>query len=311
MSATKWLGDMAMKLRTIGRHGKEGLKNFGRNGWMTFASVSSVTVALLLVGFFIALMLNLNHIANNIKGQVEVKAYVDQTATHAQTEELRSHIKALPLVKSVKFVSKKQGLNELIKSMSHNGQQAPVLVSLRKENPLPNSFVIEPKKPENSAIIAKQVKSLSNVSTVRYGKKTVNKLFHVINIARDIGLALIIGLLFTAVFLIGNTIKLTIVSRRREIEIMKLVGATNGFIRWPFFIEGLLLGILGSAIPIGLLISGYSSFYDFFYRHYATMFVQLLPLNPEIYYLSVGLGLIGACIGVWGSVTSVRKFLRV
>lgn len=308
----KCLGDMAMKLRTMGRHGKEGLKNIGRNGWMTFASISSVTVALLLVGFFIALMLNLNHIANTIKGQVEVKAYVQQTATTAQMKELQKNIEALPLVKSVKFVSKKQGLNELINSMSHNGKKPPVLLSLRQENPLPNSFVIQPKKPENSAIIAKQVKSLNYVSDVRYGKQTVNKLFRVIHVARDIGIALIIGLLFTAVFLIGNTIKLTIVSRRREIEIMKLVGATNGFIRWPFFVEGLLLGIMGSAIPIGLLISGYSSFYNFFYRHYTMMmFVKLLPLNPEIYYLCVGLGLIGACIGVWGSVTSVRKFLKV
>lgn len=300
-----------MKYRTLGRHWKQGMKNLGRNGWMTFASVSSVTVALVLVGFFMALMLNLNHVANNIKGQVEIKAYIDQTASHAQINKLESDIKSLPHAGSVKFVSKKDGLNQLIKSMSNSGQEAPVLKSLRSENPLPNSFVVKAKNPNDTAALANEIKPLANVTRVNYGQKTVQKLFHVTNVARDIGLVLICGLLFTAVFLIGNTIKLTIVSRRTEIEIMKLVGATNGFIRWPFFVEGLLLGIFGAVIPIVLLIEGYSYLYSMFYKHYSTFFFKLLPLNPEISYLAVGLGLIGACIGVWGSVTSVRKFLKV
>lgn len=300
-----------MKYRTYGRHWKQGLKNLGRNGWMTFASVSSVTVALVLVGFFMALMLNLNHVANTIKGQVEVKAYIDQTASHTQINKMEKKIKALPHVGTVKYVSKKEGLNQLIKSMSEHGQEAPVLQSLKSENPLPNSFVVKAKNPTDTAAVANEIKPLNNISRVNYGQKTVKKLFHVTNIARDIGLVLICGLLFTAVFLIGNTIKLTIVSRRTEIEIMKLVGATNWFIRWPFFVEGLLLGVMGAILPIFILVEGYSYLYGFFYRHYSTVFVGLLPLNPEISYLAAGLGLIGACIGVWGSVTSVRKFLKV
>jgi cell division transport system permease protein len=302
---------MAMKLRTFGRHGKEGLKNLGRNGWMTFASISSVTVALLLVGFFTALMVNLNFISDQVRHQVEVRVDIDKATTKAQTMELKKKIEALPLVANVKYVTKKENLNELIESMSRNGKENPALASLRDENPLPNSFQVKTKHPEDAITVANAIKPFDNVTSVKYGdgKGTVEKMLSITDTARNVGLAIIIGLLFTAVFLIGNTIKLTILSRRKEIEIMKLVGATNGFIRWPFFVEGLLLGVLGAVVPIVLLWTGYDTFYDIFLKNYS--FFDLIPLYPAIYYLAGGLLLIGAFIGVWGSVTSVRKFLRV
>ncbi|HEX7064444.1 MAG TPA: permease-like cell division protein FtsX [Bacillales bacterium] len=302
-----------MKLRNFKRHGKEGLKNLGRNGWMTFASVSSVTVALLLVGFFIALMLNLNFISTQIKDDVAVKAYIVRTATDDQIDQLHEEIQALPRVANVKFIPKEQGLENLIESMSHDGEEATVLADLRDENPLPDSFKIKGKDPEDAIAIKKAVEQLDYVTKAKYGdgKGTVKNLFNVTDTARNVGLALIIGLLFTTVFLIGNTIKLTIVSRRREIEIMKLVGATNSFIRLPFFVEGLLLGVLGSILPIALLIVAYRAFYDIFYHNYEMTFIELIPLNPTIYYLCGGVLLIGALIGIWGSVTSVRKFLKV
>ncbi|HEU5139242.1 MAG TPA: permease-like cell division protein FtsX [Bacillales bacterium] len=302
-----------MKLRNFKRHGKEGLKNLGRNGWMTFASVSSVTVALLLVGFFMALMLNLNFISTQIKGDVAVKAYIQRTATDDQIDQLKEEIQSLPLVATVEFIPKEQGLENLIDSMSHGGEDAPVLADLRDENPLPDSFKIKGKTPEDAITIKKAVEGMDFVTKAKYGdgKGTIKNLFNVTDTARNVGLALIIGLLFTTVFLIGNTIKLTIVSRRREIEIMKLVGATNGFIRLPFFVEGLLLGVLGSVLPIALLIIAYRAFYDIFYQNYEMTFIELIPLNPTIYYLCGGVLLIGALIGVWGSVTSVRKFLKV
>lgn len=299
-----------MKLRTILRHGKEGLKNLGRNGWMTFASVSSVTIALLLVGFFMALMINLNAISNQIKNDVEVKAYVQQTANKADTNKLKKQIEDIPEVASVKYVPKKEGWKEFLDSMGTSEGDSSVFASI-DSNPLPDAFEIQPKHPESSGTIAEAIKPLNQVSKVNYGKDTVEKLFSVTDTARNIGLVLIIGLLFTAIFLIGNTIRLTIVSRRKEIEIMKLVGATNGFIRWPFFTEGLTLGVLGSVLPIVLLLMGYQGFYNYYYENYSTTFVQLVPMAPLIYYLAAGLLLVGMLIGVWGSVTTVRKFLRV
>lgn len=299
-----------MKYRTFLRHGKEGLKNLGRNGWMTFASFSSVTIALLLVGFFMALMINLNAISDQIKDDVQVKAYIQKTADNADKDQLKKEIQQVPEVDSVNYVSKEEGWEEFTESMSQGDGDASAFTSI-KSNPLPDAFEIDPEKPESSGAIANAIKPLDNVSKVKYGKNTVEKLLDVTNIARNIGIILILGLVFTAIFLVGNTIKLTIVSRRQEIEIMKLVGATNSFIRWPFFVEGLMLGILGSVLPVVLLLVGYNSLYQFYYENYGTMLIRLVPMEPTIYYLAAGLLLVGMFIGVWGSLNSARKFLKI
>lgn len=296
-----------MKLRTLGRHGKESVKSLVRNGWMTFASVSAVTVALLLVGLFLTVMLNLNSIANQIENNVEVHVFIDQTASKAQEDQLGQQLKQIPNVKSVKFEPKQQGLDSLVKSMGKDGQ---VFSSLKSENPLPDVYVIKTKLPKQTIAVAEKVKQFKNVSDVRYGKGTVENLFKVIDIARNVGIVLIIGLGFTAIFLIANTIKLTIVARSREIEIMKLVGATNAFVRWPYFLEGLFLGILGSILPILVLGFGYKTLYDAYGQQYK-LFVHLIPSATMITYLGSMLLCAGAIIGVWGSVSSVRKFLKI
>src|SRR5690606_38771859 len=149
------------------------------------------------------------------------------------------------------------------------------------------------------------------VHSVNYGKGKVEKIFSAVKVSRNIGIGLILGLVFTAMFLISNTIKITIFARQREIEIMKLVGATNSFIRWPFFLEGLFLGILGSLIPIGIILGFYNFLYDLIQPQLNGTFLELLAFNPFAYQVTGLLLLIGAFIGVWGSLMSVRKFLKV
>jgi cell division transport system permease protein len=297
-----------MKFKTLLRHNKEGIKNLARNGWMTFASVSAVTVTLLLVGVFLLLLLNINAIATQLEDDVEIRVYLDITADEKQQDELKKRIDKISNVKSIKFVSKEEGLAEFIESL---GEQGEVFKFLEDENPLPDAYVVKTTDPQDTAKVAEQIQHYEHVSSINYGKGTVEKLFKVTETARNIGIILILGLLFTAMFLIANTIKLTIVSRGREIEIMKLVGATNSFIRWPFFVEGLLLGIIGALIPIVLLYFGYQLLYEAFSVNLATLFVQLLPVNTLMLKLSGLLISLGALIGVWGSLTSVRKFLRV
>lgn len=297
-----------MKLRTLGRHGKEGLKNIGRNGWMTFASISAVTVALILVGLFLTVMFNLNKIAGEVENNVEVRVYVSQTASKADQQALKDQLSHVKYVKSVDYQSKQEGLNNLIKSMGNDGS---VFSSLKKENPLPNAFILKTDQPKQTIYVANKVKKFDHVQEVRYGKGTVEKLFKVVDTARNVGAVLIIGLLFTSIFLIANTIKLTIVARRTEIEIMKLVGATNSFIRWPYFVEGLLLGVLGSVVPILLIVFGYREVYSRFSGKFSSFFVELVPYHTMALYMSLLLLGIGAVIGVWGSVNSVRKFLRI
>lgn len=297
-----------MKLRTIARHARESVKNLGRNGWMTFASISAVTVALVLVGLFLTVMFNLNKIAGDIENNVEVRVYVDQSANKAQQQQLKNQLEKVHNVRSVTFQSKEKGLNNLLHSL---GNDSSAFDNLKKENPLPNVFILKTSQPKETLQVAKEVKNYPHVSTVRYGKGTVEKLFKFVDIARNIGIVLIIGLLFTSVFLIANTIKLTIVARRQEIEIMKLVGATNAFVRWPYFMEGLMLGVLGSIIPIALVAIGYHFVYDKFSGKLSTFFIQLIPYSTMTLYLSLLLLSIGAVIGVWGSLSSIRKFLKV
>ncbi|WP_053218591.1 permease-like cell division protein FtsX [Virgibacillus senegalensis] len=297
-----------MKFNTFKRHLREGAKNIRRNGWMTIASVGAVTTTLILVGAFLALMLNLNQVAGNIEEDVEIKALVEVTADEAQVDEIRQQIENIPDVASIDYSSKEEELNGLIESM---GEQGETWEMFEQDNPLNDAFVVKTADPLDTFNVASELEKIDNIQEVNYGEDVVQNLFRFNKYARNIGLALIIGLVFTAIFLISNTIKITIMARSKEIGIMKLVGATNAFIRWPFFIEGLLLGVLGSIIPIAVIISGYY-YLDTNVSQLITFdFVSLMPFNPFAWQLSLIILGIGAVIGVWGSVMSVRKFLKV
>lgn len=297
-----------MKLRTLGRHVREGSKNLGRNGWMTFASISAVAVMLLVVGAFLLLIMNVNHFASVIEDDVEIRVYIELTATPEQQDELRAQIETTPDVAEVTFLGKDEGLNQLIDSLDERGQ---VFESIRSENPLNDVFVVEASSPQLTEPVAGLLEEMPYVERVDYGQDVVERLFAFTDLFRTVGLVLVLAMMFTAMFLIANTIKLTIVARKREIQIMKLVGATNGFIRWPFFIEGLLLGVVGSLIPILLIGFGYSYLISNFGERFEIMFFSLLPVFPYIWQIAALLIGIGAFIGVWGSIVSVRKFLKV
>ncbi|MCA0971292.1 permease-like cell division protein FtsX [Halobacillus litoralis] len=297
-----------MKIKTFGRHGKEGFKNLTRNSWMSVASISAVTVTLLLVGVFATILLNLNFIGAQIEEDVEVRVFIDLTASEQEQEQLRQEIEDISQISSVEFQSKEEGLNELINSLGNEGE---VFESLREENPLNDVFIVQTEEPEDTIEVAETIQGLQTVEKVEYAKETVERLFNVMDIARNVGLAIIAGLLFTAMFLIANTIRITIVARKREIEIMKMVGATNWFIRWPFLIEGVLIGILGAVIPIALVVLGYNFLFTEIQTRFPTLFIDLLPVYPFVLEVSGILLLMGITIGLWGSFTSIRKYLKV
>ncbi|AKU26353.1 permease-like cell division protein FtsX [Anoxybacillus geothermalis] len=297
-----------MTLHTFKRHVRESMKSLGRNGWMTFASASAVTVTLLLVGVFFVVMFNINHFAQKVENDVEIRVHIELTADNQQKNALRRQIEAIPNVKEVRYSSKDEELKRLIKSMGEEGSSFRLF---EQDNPLSDVYVVKAARPQDTVKIAKQIETLPFVHKVNYGQGTVEKLFDALKVARNVGLVLILGLLFTAMFLISNTIKITIFARRREIEIMRLVGATNGFIRWPFFLEGLWLGMLGALFPIAALSIVYYNVYQVYEQWVSLPFFELLPFSPFMWQLSGLLLVIGAGIGVWGSVMSVRKFLKV
>lgn len=297
-----------MRFRTLKRHIREGFKNIYRNGWMTIASVLAVTLTLILVGAFLMLILNLNEMANKLESDVEIKVLIELTADEEQINQLGDDIKAIDGIKSIVFSSKDEELQNLIKDMGESGKSWELY---EQDNPLHHAYVVRGENPTETKEIAQKIEKIDNVEGIDYGETIVKRLFQFNDYARNIGLVLVIGLVSTAIFLISNTIKLTIMARSTEIGIMKLVGATNGFIRWPFFIEGLLLGVLGSVIPITAVLAGYYYLETNIKDKITFSFVELLPFNPFALQLSLLILAIGTFIGVWGSVMSVRKFLKV
>mgnify|MGYP001954117202 CR=1 FL=1 len=297
-----------MKARTLRRHFRESFKSLRRNGWMTFASISAVTVTLLLVGVFLVIMMNLNKVAQSVEEDVEIRVHIDVAATPEDQEILKKKIEQIKEVKSVTFSPKEKELDNLIDSLGEEGEAFKLF---EQDNPLNDVFVVKTKNPQDTQMVAAKIEKFDYASKVKYGKDVVENLFKLVNTSRNVGIVLIIALLFTAMFLISNTIKLTIYARSTEIEIMRLVGATNSFIRWPFFLEGLMLGIFGSIIPIAVISVLYQYAYDYISPKIQGHFIKILEFSPFIYQVSGLLLLMGALIGIWGSVMSVRKFLKI
>lgn len=302
---------MAMIFKSGIRHLREGFKGTLRNGWMTFAAVSAVTITLLLVGVFALVMFNVNEISENVENDVEIQVFVTRTAEEAKVENLGENLEQIPGVASVTFSSKEEELENFRNQL---GEDANAYGTVEKDNPLHDRYIVKASDPLNTETVAKAVQSLDNVDKVTYGQDYIDKMFAFFNGIRIGGLALIVGLTLMAMFLISNTIKMTIFSRRREIEIMRLVGAKNSFIRWPFFIEGLLLGVLGALIPIAVIYFGYDVAYSALQPSLDQLNSDIFKLiDPSVLTTQVSLVLLalGAFIGIWGSTTSLGRFLKV
>lgn len=298
-------GYTVMKARTMGRHLRESLKSLGRNSWMTFASVSAVTVTLLLVGVFIVIMMNLNQLADNLENDVEIKVILEPAADEEAVQTLEKQVRAMAGVREVVHATKDEELDKMISSFGDE------LNLYKQSNPLGDALYVKASDPHKTAEIAQKIETYDYTYQVVYGEGKIEKLFNVLNMSRNVGMVLILALLFTAMFLISNTIRLTIVARGREIEIMKLVGATNGFVRIPFVLEGALLGILGAIIPMVVISVSYYELYSQWQPKLQNELFQLLNTTPFILQVNGLLLFMGIFIGVWGSFMSVRKFLRV
>lgn len=294
-----------MKGRTLSRHFRESFKSLGRNGWMTFASIGTVTVTLILVGVFALIMTNLNKLADDIENDVEIKILIDDLAGSKEEKELLAKIKKLPDITDVKYSSRDEELKKVIKDYGDD------FILHEQSNPLRNAIYVKAINPQETANVAKKIDKFEYTAEVNYGKGKVEKLFKVLNTSRNAGLVLIIGLLLTAVFLIFNTIRTTIFARRDEIEIMKLVGATNWFIRWPFLIEGALIGFVGAMIPSVALWFIYDSIFSALSGFFQGTYFSLLQPAPFITQLILLLASLGIGIGALGSGLSIRRFLKV
>lgn len=305
-----------MRISTIRRHLREGFRSVWRNGWMAFASISAIAISLFILGVFLTLAMNINKLTEDIENEVEIRVYLDSSVERNQIPALQNQIGSLSGVRRIVFVSKEEGLEFLKERLGEEGREL-LEGQDGDDNPLPDSFTVEVIDPRTIDEVAERILALNEgkdpepILDLNYGAETVRMLFRVTDFVRLIGFVLVLGLALMAMFLIANTIKLTIVARRREIAIMKLVGATNGFIRWPFFIEGAILGVIGSAIPVGVLLYAYYQLIDATKMQLGLLQIALVPYEEVagvISWLLLGLGLL---IGIFGSTLSVRKFLKV
>ena len=294
-----------MKIRTMLRHIRDAVKSLFRNGWSTFGAISAVSMVLLLVGVFVSLLFNMNKIATDIEQDVNVRVYIDLAADETKTEELRTAIEALEAVSTVKFRSKDEELEDITKSVAQEFE-----LFKNDSNPLRNAFDVSTKNPKQTKEVATTIEKMEYVARVNYGGARADTLFKVIATARNVGIGVIAVLIIIALFLISNTIRATIHARRTEIEIMQLVGATKAYIRWPFFLEGGFIGLLGSIVPITLLWVLYLWIYKGGSDFFAGSNFSLLAPNPFLYRLSWVMAGVGVLIGSFGSIFSMRRFLK-
>lgn len=293
-------------IRTFFRHMWESIKSLKRNGWMTIASISAVAITLTMLGLFLAVILNATKVAEDVEKNVDVTTFVDIGTNEKDRNQLKKDLEGLDHVSKVTFSSKEDQLKKIQDTM---GDAWDLFEG--DANPLYDVFVVSASDPDHIKDVATEASALPNVFKADYGGTSSDRIFKLSKLVRTWGLGAAVLLILIAIFLISNTIRITILSRKREIQIMRLVGAKNGYIRWPFFLEGGWIGILGAILPAALLYFGYTRFYNFSNPYMLQSNLSLVQPNDLVWKVILVLVLIGYLIGAIGSVISMRRFLKI
>lgn len=288
---------------------KQALKNLWRNRLMSIASISSVSATLMILGIIFALIININAMAQSAKDQFDsIQAYLYDDLSSDEITKIIEQVESVNGVQSVVYESKKDALDKMKESWKDNAY----LLEGLEANPLPSSLIIYLDDIYYSATVLQDMKAIEGIEDVKSYQDIVEQLLSITEAIRKAGIIVIFVLIAISTFIIHNTIKLTVNSRYREINIMKYVGATNWFIRWPFLTEGTLLGLVGAGISAGLMKLGYDYVFGLMHSDfYVLISAYVIPpeaLMDDIIFLFV---VIGAGIGALGSILSMRKYLNV
>lgn len=301
-------GFTTMHIKSLFYFFREALKSIVRNGWMSIASMGVVSITLLILGSFVVLSFNVDLVTHDLKEDVQIVLYIDEMADGETRTELHGKLVAHPQVSEVRFVDKEEAMARLKEKL---GERSRLLEGYEEpeDNPLRDSYELRTAVPEEISAVAKEIQYYPGVADVDYGSGVVEPLFQFTGLVRWIGLAFMAGLAVTTVFLIAHTIRLTVYVRRKEIMIMKYVGATDWFIRWPFLFEGLILGLIGAVIPVIVIFYSYQA--AAVWMRSNIYFVSLLPPDKIVEVIVKILIPLGVALGVVGSTISVRRFLKV
>lgn len=299
-----------MKLfRMLGRSIRDAVKSVVRNFSLSLASISCITITLIIVAIAIIASFNVQNFTEEIERDMTIVVFLDNDASREDVNEIEKELKSISNVDKFTYQSKQ----EVKEKMQKESDVFDTVLSNWDENesPLKDTFQVKVKDVEKISNTAHKIERVDKVAVVRYGSGMVDKMISAFNQVEKITYGIVIALVVVTVFLIINTIKLTISARRREISIMRLVGASNFTIKTPFIVEGMILGIFGSIIPVLITMYGYTAFYKHFDGYLYSQLIQLIKPEPFIYQVSLAVIIIGIIVGMIGSASAVRKYLKV
>ena len=295
-------------IKNFPKHCKTALQNIWRNGVMSVSSIFAVTITLVLILIIGVVAINIQDMTLSIEESLTVYVKMERDIDDEDAQSIQDDIEAIAGVKSATFSSKDQELDKLIETQGEDGKK--LFESYRDDNPLGAAYVVEVRDASQLEEVATAIGDLENVRETNYGGDSTSNMVDTLKTIRNGGSIFVGALTVLALFMIANTIKITITSRQTEISIMRMVGASNWYIRIPFMLEGIFIGIIGSIIPILLMYFGYQFIYaqsvDFFNS-------SLIALREPFPFIYQGCGLVvalGSGVGLIGSYTSVRKFLK-
>jgi len=299
--------DTGMKISTTKHFLADAVKSLRRNRTISTAAVATVATTLFILGIFLLALINANKGVLQLQSKVEAQVFLKDSITIDEQKEIENKLNTIEGVTDVTYESKAEALEKVKESF---GEENKGLVEgLEKSNPFPSSYIVKVSKPEFVSKVRNTIKDMAGVEEIKDAGKLIDKITAITKTIKIFGLALFIVLLGVCLFLIGNTIKLTVYSRRREIGIMKFIGATDWFIRWPFVFEGMIIGLTGAIIAVGLLYGAYK--YTFTKLPVEVILVKLVTPSYVLAYISWEFLLLGMFIGALGSIWAIRKFLTV
>jgi len=293
--------------RILSRSIRDSFKSVFRNFSLSIASIACTTITLILVSIALIVSHNINNVTNKLESELSIVVYLNKETTLEQASDIEEKIKNIENVNTVEYKSKDEWKVE----MQSYSETLETTLSYIDNNPLLDSFVVTVNDAKAFSTTAEAIRGLEHVETADYGAGMVDQVVTIFDVVEKITLIMVIALVLVTAFLISNTIKLTIFSRRNEIEIMRLVGTSNITIKLPFLFEGFVLGVIGSIIPIIITVYGYIIVYDKLGGYLFSQMIELAqPLN-FVFYVSGILLLIGSVVGMFASFGAVRKYLKI
>lgn len=295
--------------RILGRNIRDGFRSVFRNFSLAFASVSCITITLIIVAISILASFNVNNFTKMIREDVTIVVYVEKEATKEDLTWIERKILGNDNVLNCTLKSKEDVKEEMQETSDF--LNSVMSEWTEEDNPLMDTFKVTVKDIEKIGDTADAIEKIDHIEFTDYGEKMVSGLIQTFKGVQKVSVMIVLALILVTVFLIINTIKLTIYSRKREISIMRLVGASNFSIKMPFVVEGMILGVIGSIIPIIITLYGYLAFYNKFEGYLYSPLLKLIKPEPFIYIASLIVLVIGIFVGMIGSYRAVKKYLKV